>query len=189
LVKHFFSPHLAGLYSGLSLVGKVIFYFTAPITTVLFPLVIKKYHQGTDFLKTFYLALGLVFVPSVAISVFYFLFPKFTIYFFLGGNDYLKLIPYVGLYSVFLVVFCLLNITVTFLLSLKRTSVIIPMIIGSVSQIVCIYLFHKNFYQVIYSGTIVTSVLLVAILLYYVRNYESKKTQKTAPIVINNPNL
>ncbi len=189
LVKHFFSPTQAGLYSGLSLVGKVIFYLTAPITMVLFPLVIKKMHEGVDFIKTFYLALFLVLVPSVAISLFYFIFPKFTIIFFLGGKSYLTLSPYVGLYSIFLVIFCLLNVTITFLLSLKKTSVVFPMLLGTISQIVCIYLFHKNFFQVIYAGLGVTSILLVAILLYYVRNYESKKTQKTASIILNNPNI
>ncbi|MGH7246147.1 MAG: oligosaccharide flippase family protein, partial [Candidatus Levyibacteriota bacterium] len=31
LVKHFFSPQQAGLYAGVSLIGRVIFYFTSPV--------------------------------------------------------------------------------------------------------------------------------------------------------------
>src|SRR5581483_239428 len=45
LVKHFFNGHDAGLYGGLALIGKIIFYFTAPISTVMFPLVIKRYEE------------------------------------------------------------------------------------------------------------------------------------------------
>src|SRR5260221_1998808 len=73
LVKHFFSPAQAGLYAGLTLTGKAIFYLTGPIATVLFPVIIRRYHQGRDFSKTFFLALGLVGVPSLLITFFYYL--------------------------------------------------------------------------------------------------------------------
>jgi O-antigen/teichoic acid export membrane protein len=189
LVKHFFSPQQAGLYSGLSLIGRVIFYFTAPIATVLFPLIIKKYHEKSEFMKTFYLALILVLVPSLSITLFYTLFPKFTITLFLGGKGYLTLIPYLGLYGLYLSVFSILNITITFLLSLKKISVIFPMVAGSLLQILLINFFHTNFFQVILSSLSITSILLVSILLYYVKNYDYKKVSKTISSVIDNTGL
>jgi len=189
LVKHFFNSYDAGLYSGLSLVGKVIFYFTAPISTVLFPLIVKKYHQKDNFLKTFYLALLLVFLPSLAITCFYTIFPQFTISFFLGGKGYLYLIPYVGWYGLYLTVFSLLNVTITFLLSLKRVSIIFPMMLGASLQIIFINLFHKNFFQVILISLIITSILLLGILLYYVKNYEKRNSHETTPSLFNNPGI
>jgi len=74
LVKHFFSPVQAGLYGGMSLIGKVIFYFTAPIPTVMFPLLIKRHAKNQSFNRLFYLSLFLVLIPSVLISGFYFYF-------------------------------------------------------------------------------------------------------------------
>jgi len=54
LVKHFFNATDAGIYAGLSLVGKIIFYFTAPIPGVMFPLLIKRNETGGDIHKLFF---------------------------------------------------------------------------------------------------------------------------------------
>jgi len=70
LVKHFFNSHDAGFYAGLSLIGKVIFYFTAPIPAVMFPLLVKRHATGKNFVNLFYLALILVILPSVALQLF-----------------------------------------------------------------------------------------------------------------------
>lgn len=188
LVKHFFSPTTAGLYSGLSLIGRVIFYLTAPIGTVLFPLVIKKFHQGEDFLKTFYLALGLVFVPSILITLFYFIFPDFTVKIFFQNKQYAMLHSYVGWYGLFMTIISLLSISTTFLLSLKKTFILLPMLIGALLQVILIFIFHNNFLQIISISTAITSILLIGILLYYGKNYGSKKEQKTLPL-INNTSL
>lgn len=61
LVKHFFSPQQAGFYAGLSLIGKVIFYFTAPIPLVMFPLLVKRHSSGINFVNIFYGSLLLVY--------------------------------------------------------------------------------------------------------------------------------
>src|SRR5260221_7547637 len=136
LVKHFFSPAQAGLYAGLTLTGKAIFYLTGPIATVLFPVIIRRYHQGRDFSKTFFLALGLVGVPSLLITFFYYLFPEFTIRFFLGGRGFLHLSHLFWLYGLFLTEFTLLNICITFFFSLKQMAFIFPLLFGSLCQIV-----------------------------------------------------
>lgn len=187
LVKHFFNPIDAGLYSEMSLVGKAIFYFSAPISTVLFPLIIKRYHQGDDFLKTFYSALLLVFFPSTAITLFYFLFPHFTLSLFLGGKFGLS--PFIGYYALFISVFSLLNVTVTFLLSLKKISIMFPMACGALLQVLCISFFHANFFQVIFSSLIITSILLAGILLYYGRYYGPEEIRKKPSLVINNTSV
>jgi len=186
LVKHFFNPTNAGLYSAMSIAGKAIFYFTAPISTVLFPLIIKKYSQGEDFLKTFYAALSLVFFPSMAITLFYFLFPHITLLLLLGGK--FSLSPFIGFYALYISIFSLLNITVIFLLSLKKISIIFPMVAGALLQIISISIFHANFFQVIISSLII-SIFLTGILLYYVNYYATEKIYKKTPLIINNAGL
>ena len=56
LVKHFFDPVSAGLYAGLEVVAKVIFFFSAPVATVMFPLVVRKYENGENYHKDFLIA-------------------------------------------------------------------------------------------------------------------------------------
>lgn len=169
LVKHFFNAHDAGFYAGLSLIGKVVFYFTGPIPMVMFPLLVKRYHRGEQFHKLFYLALLLVLLPSIAITIFYFIFPQFVINLFLGGRNYLTIVPYLGFFGIYLTIFSMLYVFVNFFLSINRTKIVFPVTIAAIFQIVLIYAYHNNFYQVIGVSILASSVLLIGLFLYYLK--------------------
>jgi O-antigen/teichoic acid export membrane protein len=186
LVKHFFSATSAGLYGGLSLMGKVVFYFTATIPMVMFPLLIKRHARGEAFNNLFYVALALVVLPSFAITAFYFVFPAFSINLFLGKN-YLDIIPYVGLFGVFISVFSVLNICVNFFLSLKKTKIAAIVFIGAISQIVLINFYHSSFFQVIGVSIAICSLVLLILLIYYVKLFGNYGKLKEIVAMVNNP--
>ena len=171
LVKHFFSPTQAGYYAGLSLIGKVIFYFTSTIPIVMFPLLIKRQAMGQAYKKLFYLSLLLVFIPAFSISIFYYIFPSFTINLFLGGRDYLAISQYLGLFGLYLTVFSLVNVCVNFFLSFNETKIVYLVVFAAILQISIIYFFHADFYQVIYSSITIISLLLVSLLTYYYKKF------------------
>jgi O-antigen/teichoic acid export membrane protein len=171
LVKHFFNSQTAGFYAGLSLIGKVIFYFTAPIPAVMFPLLVKRHASGASFNNLFYLALILVILPSVAMTSFYFLFPNFVINLFLGGREYLYIVPYLGIFGLYLTVFSLVNVCVNFFLSLNKTNISAIVVLAAVSQIILIYIFHSDFYQVIGVSLLVTVLLFIALIFIFFKNY------------------
>jgi O-antigen/teichoic acid export membrane protein len=180
LVRHFFTPFQAGLYGGLALIGKVIYYFTGPIPTVMFPLLVKGHANNKPFKKLFYLSLLLVFIPSFVISAFYFLFPAFTVKFFLG-KGYEQIIPFVFLFGIYIGVFSLLNVCVNLFLSLNKTRIFIPVLIGAVLQIILISLFHSGFFQVIIISILISGLLFAGLLFYFLFNFSDfvyKKTQK-----------
>lgn len=179
LVKHFFTPHDAGLYSGISLIGRVIFYFTAPIPSVMFPLVIKRFNKGENVHGLFYLALGLVFFSSLSMSLFYFIFPKFVISFFLGGKGYLQISPFLALFGINITLFSVVNVFSTFFLSLKKTSISYIIALAALLQIIFISLFHKNFFQIICISIILSLLLLITLLIYYFRVYGQKTHKKS----------
>lgn len=169
LVKHFFSSTEAGFYGGLSLVGKVIFYFTGPIPVVMFPLIVKKHALSENYQKLFYTALLLVLGSSIFITAFYFIFPEFTIKLFLGGKGYMTMVPFLGLFGVFLTIFSVNNVFVNFFLSIKKTRVWIIVLTWALAQILLIYLYHEDFYQIIYVSIITSMLLLFSLLLYYLK--------------------
>lgn len=175
LVKHFFSSSLAGLYAGVSLIGKAIFYFTGPITMVMFPLLVKRHTKGENFNNLFYLTIVLVSISSIAITVFYFIFPKFIISLFLGGREYLNASSYLGLFGIFITLFSILNVFVNFFLSLKKTFISLFVVSGALLQIFLILFIHNNFFQVIYISIFVCSLLLFVLLLYYAKEYGTLK--------------
>lgn len=166
LVKHFFGSSQAGLYGGLSIIGKVIFYFTAPIPLVMFPLIVRKHTMKENYKSTFHLSLLLVLLPSLAITIFYFLFPNFTTTLFLGKN-YSSAAQYLGLFGIFITLFNLASIITSFFISLKKTDVSFVIFSFALLQIALIYLFHSDFYHVIFSSIISLSLLLLALTVYY----------------------
>lgn len=184
LVKHFFNAQDAGLYGGLSLVGKVIFYFTGPISSVMFPLLIKRHSSGQNFNSLFYLSLFLVTIPSIFIVIFYYVFPLYSINFFLGGHEYEKVSPYLGTYGLFIMVFNILNVFVNFFLSIKKTKIFFVVGLGALFQIILISFFHKTFLQIINASLLASSLILAVLFVIYIKEYGSfKKVKSIIPFI------
>lgn len=179
LVKHFFSSSMAGLYGGLSLVGKVIFYFTSPIPLVMFPLIIKRHNNKEAFHTLFYLSLLLVLIASLAIVMFYFFLPKFVVSLFLAQQGYLAISQYIGYFAIFLLIYSLSNVCINFFLSIGKTEIYKIVAPTALFQIFLIILFHDNFFEIITISILCVSLLLAMLLIYYYRNfygiYHSKK--------------
>lgn len=169
LVKHFFTPHQAGLYAGMSTIGKVIFFFSAPIVTVMFPLIVKKLAKKEDFHPTFQLAVLLVVCASLIITVTYFIFPSTIITLFYKNTQYLAIKNLLGFYGIFITLYSIVYLVLNFFLSIKKTSVYIPTLIASVVQVVLISLFHSSFLSVIIISITVLSLLLIVFFVYYLR--------------------
>lgn len=167
LVKHFYAPSEAGVYAGLSLVGRVIFFLSAPIGSVMFPLIVRKYSKDERYSSIFFLSIALVLIPSICLSFFYFLYPEIVIKFFLKRDVYLSASGQLGLFGVFTAIYSLLYLFVYYFLSIKRTKIFLPIIIGSFAQAFLIFVYHKSFAQVITISIVITSIVLVSLLVYY----------------------
>jgi O-antigen/teichoic acid export membrane protein len=167
LVKHFFDPHQAGLYAGMSLIGRVIFFVSAPIGGVMFPVIVQKHSRNENFTNTFKLSVLLVTIPSIVLTIFYAIFPKFSILFFLKREEYFAISNLIAPFALFITLYCLLYIIANFYLSIKKTKVYIPILIGAVMQSILIFFFHQTFSQIITISTVITLVLVIMLLSYY----------------------
>ncbi len=167
LVKHLFSEKDAGFYAGLSLVGRVVFYITAPVTTVMFPIIINKYKSSQPYKNILYGALGITGAISILVTAFYFLFPKFTILFFLKKTEYLFVANNLGMFGIFITLYSLMSVLVYYFLSVKQTKILYLLVAGVISQAVLIYLFHANFYEIITISSLISFVVLIGLVIYY----------------------
>lgn len=167
LVKHYFSPELTGLYAGLSLMGRIIFFISAPIASVMFPLIVQQHAKKEKFTNTFLLALFLILLSSIAITVFYALFPKFSVLFILKKQEYLAVIPYLTFFSIFIAIYSLVSIIASFYLSIKKTKIAIPIITAAILQVVLIVLFHQAIQRIIIISISLNCLLLIGLLFYY----------------------
>lgn len=184
LVKHFFSPLQAGIYAGLSLVGKVIFFFTAPIGSVMFPLIVKKHAKSESYNNIFKMAIAMVFIPSVFISAFYFLYSDVAISIIIKNAEYKSASNLLGLFGIFITTYSLITLFVYYFLSIKKTNVCIPVLIAAVSQLLLINFYHASLFAVIAISLSVALILLVALIIYYIKNYGEYRRIRNKQAVI-----
>jgi len=182
LVKHFFSPTTAGIYAGLSLIGRIIFYLTTPIASVMFPLLIKRRNKGENVSALLLLSILLVVVPGIIITMGYFLFPNMVIGIFFGGKHYPQYAQYVGYFGIFLTLFSVINVLVNFFLSLNKTKISFFILSGAIIQAVLMVLFHKDIFQLLSISIGVSLVLLMLLLVYYGKVYVEIKKGKEAAL-------
>lgn len=166
LVKHFFNPYDAGNYAVLSLISRIIFFLTAPISSVMFPIVVKKHTRNENYHNTFRLSVLLVLIPSILLSALYFLFPN-TIIELIARKEFMTETYLLGIFGVYITVYSLFYIMANFYLSIKKTNISVPIIIGALLQAILIWFFHETFAQVILISFTIVGLLLVLLLVYY----------------------
>jgi O-antigen/teichoic acid export membrane protein len=173
LVKHFFDSVQAGQYAGLSLVGRVVFFITAPIGTVMFPVIVQRHAKGHNYSNTFKMAVALVLFPALCLTIFYYLFPHFTILFFLKKQEYLAVSPLLAFFGFYITFYSVLYLFANFYISIKKTKIYIPVLTGAILQIILISLYHQNFFQIIMISFVLVLLLVAGFLVYY--PYATKK--------------
>lgn len=165
LVKHFFSPHDAGIYAALSTLGKIIFFGTGPIGSVMFPLVSKRSSKGQQYRRIFLYSFLATLFLSVCVIVGYFLFPGIAIK-LLYGSAYLEASGLLVWFGIFISLFTLSSLLVNYCLSLGQTKVVVFPLSASIMQIFLILFFHQTLYEVIIVSLIISSLLLGSLLIY-----------------------
>lgn len=161
LVKHLLDPVKAGHYSALSLLGKVIFFASTSIALVMFAKVSDYHESKKPTLPLFYKSLLLVLAIAVPVTLFYYLFPYFTIS-FLFGKEYYDIANVVGLFAMFMTVFSLLWVTLLYNLSINRGWLVYIILLFDVSELALIYIYHSTLLQV------VTVLLVLALVLFFI---------------------
>ncbi len=173
LVKHFFEPYEAGLYAALALIGRIVYFGTWTVVTILFPIVIKLEKEGKPHTKYFLGGLAVVGLIATAIVVTSYYFPEEMVG-ILFGADYLSISPLLWKYSLATALFALSNVFVYYHLSLDRRLPVWLTIIGGVTQIVLISLYHSDFAEVVNVQIGIMTVLLSSMIIYHLFQQSSK---------------
>jgi O-antigen/teichoic acid export membrane protein len=165
LVKHFFSSFEAGLYSAVSVLGRIVFFASGVVPAVMFPLVSERFENGgkyRHFLKQSFLIVGGV---SLLITIIYFLFPSLMIK-ILYGNSYLEASKYLGVFAIFISFYSLSNLLVNFFLSVRKTQVAGICLFAALLQIILISIFHQSLLEVIRISLIVSVLLFLSLVVF-----------------------
>jgi len=176
LARHFLSPIDAGRYASLSVLGKVVFFASSPIVSVMFPMVSEKHANGGNYQKLFISSFLMVLTISVFISAIYFIFPEIMIK-ILFGKEYLSAAKNLWLFSIFISLYSLCSLLLNFYLSISKIKPIFLSLFFAFFQIFLINLYHRSIEQIVLVNIISLSLLFVGLLVYYLKVSVLKTTK------------
>lgn len=149
LVKHYFNAQTAGLYAGISTVGRIIFFLTASIAQVLIPavrLAASPIQNQQVLIKSLIL---LVAIGGIAWLIFA-LAPRFVVRILMGS----KYLPYANLlprFSLALFFVSIINLLVIYSIALRRYAAAAIVIIGLATTFTLVTLHHQSLMAVVNS--------------------------------------
>jgi O-antigen/teichoic acid export membrane protein len=131
----------------------------------MFPLIAERHSSKKSYYPYLFYSIALVTLASLFVTIFYFIFPEFSVNFFFG-KKFLEATPYLGFFGIFITLYSICNILVSFFLSVHKTKVAIFLIAAALLQWLLISLFHSNFWEVIGGSVATLALLTIALLLY-----------------------
>jgi O-antigen/teichoic acid export membrane protein len=167
LVKHFFTPAMAGLYAAVAMVGRVIFAFSQAVVNSMFPLVAGTGDEERKDLKVIATSLLLVLGIGSSVALALRLAPAgiWTAFFGAGFKIAGKYgLPYLlSLYAVTTVVYCLSVVMITYEMSYKIANTSWIQLAFSGLLVAGLCEFHSSLREVILVQLILMVVLLILV--------------------------
>lgn len=159
LAKYFFSPAEAGLYTSVSVLGKIVFFFSGAIGTVMFPMITEKNTKGENtigILKKSFLYTG---VLSGSLVLIYVLYPQIVVKIF--GNNYFNAIDLVAPYGMAMFFVSIIALVMSYHLAIKNMKFIFFYGGFTIIEIMLLMIFHSSMADMIY-GLLITNLIFSA---------------------------
>lgn len=167
IVKHFFDPAEAGQYAALALVGRIVFFATWSVVTVMFSIVAQRHERGERHRHLLGLSLLMVTLVSAGLALLMFAAPE-TVVQWLFGSAYLGIAPLLWLYAVATGLYALANVVVNYRLSIGFRLGSYVVALAGLAQIVGLWLVHSSLFHVVMVQLAIMAALCVILLLWEV---------------------
>lgn len=172
MVKHFFAPEEAGLYSALSVLGKAVLYLPAALVLALFPMVAEAHSRSQDTFKLLEKGLLYTVVLSVGGVLLFVIWPG-PVMTLLFGAKFVVVAPMLKYYGLSMGLMAVVSIIMSYNLARHKSAFIYSLCAGCVSMVVLINLFHGSLQTVIFV-IIANNILILAFNLWLV--YREKRS-------------
>ena len=163
-VKHFFASEEAGVYTVVSVLGKVIFFVSGAFTIPMFPLVSELHTRGENTLSILKKSSIYVISFSGIVVAAYWLSPSFIVH-TLYGPAYSAAVPLLGAIGIAMGLIALVMVYTAYLLALKNMRFIKVLLGCTFLQIVLLGLFHRTLLQVVHVLVLTNGLTLLLLLL------------------------
>lgn len=189
LAKYHLTPEEAGAYSALFIVSKIIFFVAGIVTSVMFAMSSEEHEKsslsGKNESKTFKKALILILFFCVGSTIFFFLFPSFTLSIFFG-KTYLHVSQYLGWFGFIVSLYTVSNFFLQYFLSIKEMTFVWWILGVSLLEIPILFFWGEDFVTLIILVLIMQMVALFIGLFFFLKKHYDEdiftKKRKTGHI-------
>jgi O-antigen/teichoic acid export membrane protein len=165
LIRAFFDPHLSGLYSSLSILGRMIIFGLSPLIALVLPVASHRYAANGS-ARSIFLKLGLVILLFGMIGAGLFaIFPNLIIT-ILSGPAYLSAAPFLGIFAFSMVFFALTQFITSYFLATGRPKASLLLLIATAAQPLAYFFFRHSFTAIIWSNFVIQLLLTLSLILY-----------------------
>ncbi len=162
MAQHYLPAEQAGLYGGLSTLGRIIYFITLPFTTLMFPTVTSRLAAGYSSRRVLLLTGGALLALTLGIIAVYAVAPGLVIRFTLG-QSYLNGAAYLWWFGVFFGLLALATWLVHALLAHQQTGIALLPPLALVLQLLLITRFHGSLVEIMGSSVVAAAVLVVGL--------------------------
>jgi O-antigen/teichoic acid export membrane protein len=180
MVRFLFDPVTSGLYSSLSILGRMIFFGLSPLTALALPIASHRYaSRGTA--TSVFIKLGSVLLAFGLIGAGIFtLFPSLIVN-ILSGPNYLPAAPLLPIFGFAMMFFALNQFVISYLMATGKPQANILFIVAAILQPILYYLFRFSFSSVIWANLSIQLVLFVSLLIFlFVTNSTNQASVKSS---------
>lgn len=183
-VKGFFPAADVGLYAGVSLLAKIIFFAATAVSGTLLPMSTEFYEGGqhASHKKLVWHALGLVLAICAAGILVYSISPGFWVK-ILFGAKYVSFAPYLLPLAIFASLLSIVQLLATYFLSIRKKWFVLALFAALGAEAFLLCRFHANVWQVLYviNGVFLALALVLFIMFLLLTAYEKKHALRDNP--------
>jgi O-antigen/teichoic acid export membrane protein len=165
MVRAFFDSHTSGLYSSLSILGRMILFGLTPLSALILPIAAHRHAQSSN-TRTIFIKLGAVilFFGAVGASIFS-LFPV-QIITILSGTSYLEAAPLLSYFAFSMAFLAFSQFIINYLMATGRPQANIFLLAATVLQPVLIFSFKSSFHNTVLANFFLQLLLFLSLSLF-----------------------
>lgn len=169
LVRFLFPADLSGIYAAVSIIGKIIFFISAAVLTVSFPVFVAQKAHPAKLKNSFFQATALTGLIGLAGLIGYQLFPGLIIS-LLYGSAYQPAVIFIFPFTVFMVILAFFNLNLQFLLALGQPSAGWLAGLTAIGQLGLIIFYHPNLPAIIQNSILAAGIGLFFSLIFSLKH-------------------
>jgi O-antigen/teichoic acid export membrane protein len=147
LAKHYLTPELAGQFSALSVLGKIIFFVPGGIALAMFPKTSEDFERKGRHRSILLKALLYTALIAGSVTLLYLFFPSLIEWVMFGGK-YLTIVPYMFEYGAAMFFFSIASLLVTYALSVHKTRIAYVAFVALLVEVLLLSIFHSGIAEI-----------------------------------------